>query len=289
MERMFFAQLVANSVIAGALYTLITLGFNLIYGATKFTNMAHGAVAAMGAYGVFFATREGWGLPLSIVAGVLVAGIVGVITDRLVFSPLRKKKARASVFVIASLGIFALLQSILSITFGAQFWPLLPPGTGRVFDIAGASVTEVQLWILGSAVAASGILFILLKFTIFGKVIRALSDDEEVAKMLGINTDRMIGVIFFLGSMLAGLAGILSGFDTGVQPTMGLFLLLEGAVSSIVGGIGSLVGGILGAFLLGFVENFGIWFIASQWKGAIAFGLLTIFLIFRPRGIMGKD
>ncbi|MCR4328517.1 MAG: branched-chain amino acid ABC transporter permease [Patescibacteria group bacterium] len=284
-----FAQLVANSVIAGATYTILTLGFNLIYGATRFTNMAYGVVAATGGYAFFFLTRT-VGLPMipSIIAGALFSGVVGVLTDRLIFSPLRKKNVRPSVHVIASLGAFVAIQALLSIFFGAEFWTLLPSGTVRVFDVAGASVTEVQWWIMGIAAAVSGLLFVVLRFTLFGKVVRALSDDEEVGKMLGINTDRTIGIVFFIGSMIAGLGGILVGFDTGIQPTMGLFILIEAAVPSIIGGIGNLAGGVIAAFLFGFVENFGIWFIASQWKAAIAFGLLTLFLIFKPEGIMGK-
>ena len=94
--------------------------------------------------------------------------------------------------------------------------------------------------------------------------------------------------MFFIGSAIAGLAGILVGFDTGIEPTMGLGLLLKGVIASIVGGIGNIYGGVLGAFLLGFVENFGIWKISGEWKDAIAFGLLIVFLIFRPRGIMNK-
>jgi branched-chain amino acid transport system permease protein len=94
--------------------------------------------------------------------------------------------------------------------------------------------------------------------------------------------------VFFIGSALAGLAGILAGYDTGLEPTMGMSLLLKGVIASIIGGIGNVYGGVLGAFLLGFVENFGIWKISGEWKDAIAFGLLIIFLLFRPQGIFGR-
>ena len=120
----------------------------------------------------------------------------------------------------------------------------------------------------------------------FGKSVRAVSDDEEVAKIVGINTERVIGWIFFIGSAVAGLAGILVGFDTGIQPTMGLNLLLKGIIAAIVGGVGNIWGALLGAILLGFVENFGIWKISGEWKDAIAFVLLILFLIFRPKGII---
>ena len=124
--------------------------------------------------------------------------------------------------------------------------------------------------------------------TKLGKAVRAISDDENVAKIVGINTNKIIGYVFFIGSAIAGLAGILVGLDIGIQPTMGLGLLLKGVVAAVVGGMGNLYGGVLGSFLLGFVENFGIWKISGEWKDAIAFVLLIAFLIFRPKGIMNS-
>jgi len=132
------------------------------------------------------------------------------------------------------------------------------------------------------------VLGLVLKKTMFGKAVSAVADDEEVAKIVGINTNKIIGMVFFIGSMIAGLAGIFVGFDTGIEPTMGMSLLLKGVIASIIGGIGNIYGGVLGAFLLGFVENFGIWKISGEWKDAIAFGLLIIFLLFRPSGILKK-
>ncbi len=284
-----FAQLVANSVIAGATYALITLGFNLIFGATRFINMAHGSFAAAGAYGAFVALRWwGWGIASSAIVGIVAAGVVGVLSDVLIFKPLRRRRAKPLVHFIASLGFFTIVQALLSIAFSSQFFLLSDSNAGRVFEIGGASVTAVQVLIIIFAAVASVALFLLFRYTMFGKVVRALSDDEEVARMLGINTNRTITWIFFIGAALAGFAGVLIGMDTGVQPNMGLFIVIEGAIPSIVGGVGNMAGGVLGAFLLAFVENFGIWFIPSQWKGAIAFGLLAVFLIFRPQGIMGK-
>src|ERR1051326_1168581 len=135
-----------------------------------------------------------------------------------------------------------------------------------------------------SAIAVFAGLLILLKFTRFGKAVKAIADDEEVAKIVGINTDKIISYVFFIGAGLAGLAGILVGFDTGVEPTIGLTLFLSGSIAAVIGGIGSVPGAFLGAFLLGFVENFGIWKFNGEWKAAIAFGLLIIFLLFRPSG-----
>ena len=283
-------QLVLNSIIAGSIYALIALGFNLIYGATKFFNLSHGVMAAIGGYTVFyFAKTLGWNLPLSIVVGVLLAGLIGYALDKLVYFPLRKRKASNMVLLVASLGLFTAIQAIIAILFTSQFQTLSPNISGqRIYEILGGVITQTQLTILISALVITVGLVLLLKYTMFGKAIKAVSDDEEVAKIVGINTNKIISYVFFIGSAIAGLGGILVGFDTGIEPTMGFALLLKGVIAAIIGGVGSIYGALIGAFLLGFVENFGIWQISGEWKDAIAFILLILFLIFRPRGIMNK-
>lgn len=283
-------QLLINSAIAGAVYSLIVLGFNLIYGATKFFNLAHGATAAIGGYAVFyFAKTSGWNLTLAIIFGVLLSGLAGYYLDKFIYLPLRKRKASNMVLLIASLGVFTAIQALIAILFTSQFQTLSRNfGAQRIFEVYGGAITQTQLIILASAFAVFGGLVLLLYKTRFGKAVRAISDDEEVAKIVGINTDKIVGYVFFIGSAIAGLAGILVGHDIGIEPTMGLVLLLKGVIASIVGGIGNIYGGMLGALLLGFAENFGIWKISGEWKDAIAFAILTAFLIFRPRGIMNK-
>ena len=283
-------QLILNSIIAGAIYTLIALGFNLIYGATKFFNLAYGVMAAIGGYAVFyFGITLGLDIYLSIAIGVLLAGLIGYGSDKLVYLPLRKRKASNMALLVASLGVFTALQAIIAILFTSQFQVLYRNiASQRIFNIFGGSITQTQSVILVSAIIVFAGLALLLKYTIFGKAVRAISDDEEVAKIVGINTNQIIGRIFFIGSAIAGLAGILVGFDTGIEPTMGLSLLLKGVIAVIIGGIGNIYGGVLGAFLLAFVENFGIWKMSGEWKDAIAFAILILFLLFRPQGIIKK-
>ncbi len=285
-----FSQLIFNSIIAGAVYALIALGFNLIYGATKFLNLAHGVMTAIGGYTVFYFTKTlDWNIYLAVIIGILFAGLIGFSLDKFVYFPLRKRKASNMVLLVASFGAFTAIQAIIAILFNSRFQTLSQNTSAqKSFEIFGGVITQTQLIILASAALIMTGLVLLLHKTRFGKAIKAISDDEEVAKIVGINTNKIIGYVFFIGSAIAGFAGILVGFDTGIEPTMGLDLLFKGVIASIVGGIGNLYGGVLGAFLLGFVENFGIWKISGDWKDAIAFALLIVFLIFRPRGIMNK-
>ena len=193
------------------------------------------------------------------------------------------------VLLVASLGAMTALQAVIAILFSSRFKTLSGNvDTQKLFTILGGVITQTQLVILLSVALIMIGLVVLFCKTQFGKAIRAISDDEEVARIIGINTNKIIGYVFFIGSAITGFAGILVGFDVGIEPTMGLNLLLKGVIASIVGGVGNIYGGVLGAFLLGFVENFGIWKISGEWKDAIAFALLIVFLIFRPRGIMNK-
>lgn len=283
-------QLIVNSIIAGAIYTLIALGFNLIYGATKFFNLAHGIMAAIGGYTVFyFAKTLGLDVYVAIILGVVLAGLVGFGLNKFIYLPLRRHKASNMVLLVASLGAMTSLQAVIAILFSSKFKTLSGDvGTQKLFTILGGVITQTQLVILLSAVLVIAGLIVLLYKTQFGKAVRAISDDEEVARIIGINTNKIIGYVFFIGSAITGFTGILVGFDVGIEPTMGLSLLFKGVIASVVGGVGNIYGGVLGAFLLGFVENFGIWKISGEWKDAIAFALLITFLIFRPRGIMNK-
>lgn len=283
-------QLILNSIITGAIYAMIALGFNLIYGTAKFFDLGYGALTAVGGYSVFYFYKTlGLNIYVSIILGMLIAGIVGFLVYRLVYSPLRAKKSSGMVLLVAALGVLTAIQAIIAILFTSQFQTLSQSaGSESVFNIFGGVITQTQLitLVLGLLIMVGiGLVF---RFTLFGKAIKAIGDDEEVSQIVGINTNKIIGWVFFIGSAIGGLAGILIGFDTGIEPTMGLSLLLKGVIASIIGGIGNVYGGVIGAFLLAFIENFGIWQISGEWKDAIAFAVLILFLLFRPKGILRR-
>ena len=283
-------QIVVNSVIAGSIYALVAMSFNLIYGATKFFNLAHGVLAAVGGYIVFLLAKEmDVRLYMAIPVAIIGAGIVGYLLEFLIYRPLRARKASALVLLVASLGAFTALQAVIAIIFTSQFQTLGGLlGPQPTYEILTGVITHIQLLILLTSVLLFGALLFLLKKTSFGKAIRAVNDDEEVARIVGINTNKIIGYTFFIGSAIVGLTGILVGFDTGLEPTIGLSLLLKGVIAAIIGGVGSIPGAFLGAYFLGFAENFGVLYISGEWKDAIAFAVLIVFLLFRPQGIIGS-
>ena len=283
-------QLILNSIIAGAIYSMIALGFNLIYGTTKFFDLGYGALSAVGGYSVFYFYKTlGLDLYVSIVLGILIAGTIGLIVYKSVYSKLRERKSSGMVLMVAALGVLTALQAIIAILLTSQFQTLSQSaGSERIFNILGGVITQTQLITLLIGLVIMTIIGLVFRYTLFGKAVKAIGDDEEVSKIVGINTEKIVSWVFFFGSAIGGLAGILIGFDTGIEPTMGLSLLLKGVIACVIGGIGNVYGGVLGAFLLAFIENFGIWQISGEWKDAIAFVVLIIFLLFRPQGILKR-
>jgi branched-chain amino acid transport system permease protein len=281
-------QLIVNGIIAGSIYALIAIGFTIIYRTVKFFHFAHGVVYTGGAYlsYTFFILLK-INPVLSFFLSVTFSGLLGVLIDRLAYYPLRKHNAPNLVYLISSFGVFLFLQNLIQLIFGAQILSLRTGPVREGYHFLGAIITQVQILII----AASFLLFILswlfIQKTKLGKAIRAVSDDPIGARVVGIDSEKIIIFAFAIGSALAGAAGILISLETNLEPTMGLNAILKGIVASIVGGIGNIPGSLFGGLFLGLAENLGIWKIQAGWKDTIAFAILIIFLLFRPSGIFG--
>ncbi|OGG56401.1 hypothetical protein A2680_01600 [Candidatus Kaiserbacteria bacterium RIFCSPHIGHO2_01_FULL_55_37] len=283
-------QIGLNAVIAGAIYALVALGFNLIYSTARFFDVGYGALAVVGGYTMLYVYKT-LELPfaLAIVLAVTFAGALGWVIERFVYRPLRSQKASPTVLLVASIGVLTVVQATVAILFTSEFKTLSRDvGATRVFEIFGGVITEVQVIILFVALAIMSTLGLVLKYTLFGKAIRAIADDEEVARIVGIPSRRLIGIVFFIGSAIGAVAGIAVGFDTGLQPTVGLALLLGGVIAAIIGGVGNIWGGVAGAFLLAIIENVGVWTFSGEWKSTVAFAVLILVLLFKPRGLFEK-
>ncbi|MDP1814594.1 MAG: branched-chain amino acid ABC transporter permease [Leadbetterella sp.] len=285
-----FTQILINSIIAGSIYTLISLGFNLTYGASRFFNFSHGSFIIVGGYLVLFLSKTiGLNLILSMVLGLLITGILGLMTYTLIFSKLRQWKASNMVLLISSIGIFIIIQSVVAMLFSSKFQTLsLNIGNSRIYDLFGASISKVQIISVAASALITMIFFFILRDTYFGKTMRAVSDAEEIAKIVGIPTEKYIGYTFFIGAVLAGAAGIIIGLDTGIEPSRGFSYLLKGIAASIIGGVGNVYGGLLGSYFIGLLENFGIWKNSGVWKDTIIFLFLMIFLFIKSLKTLKK-
>ena len=191
--------------------------------------------------------------------------------------------------IVATLGVLLLLQAIIAITFSSQPQPFPVPFGANSIQVLDAYIKPFQLFNLGISLGLLVLLILMLKKTVFGKAVQAIGNDEEVAKVVGINTPLVIAGLFFLGAAIAALAGILFALDLNtIEPRMGFRPLFKGWIAAVVGGTGDFRGAWLGGLLLGLVENYGIWFLAGEWKDSIAFVLFILFLIFRPRGLLPR-
>ena len=247
------------------------------------------AAAALGAYcGFLIANAPDSKLYLSWGVSCFLAGVVGLALYRGLYVYMRSRSRSPLIMLVATLGILLTITAFTSIVFESTPRPLPEALGSDPWTIAGASIKGFNMFTVG--VALLGFLFLqfLLKQTAFGKAVRAIGDDEEVSKVVGINTTTVIAVVFFIGAVYAALAGILSGHDTAIQPRMGLLLLLKGWIASVVGGIGNLHGAIVGGFALGMIEQFGIWDLAGEWRDVISFVLLILFLSFWPKGLLPR-
>lgn len=281
-------QLLVNGLIAGSIYAVLALGFSLVYNTSKFFHMGHGAVAVSASYGAYYLLN--WlnvAFWVSFICAVVAAGVISLLAEQFIFRKLRAQKAPPMGMLIASLGFATALQALFAICSGSQFVNLSNyfPYSGTII-IGSAILTYTHFFIIGIAILVFIIVSIVLKKTLFGKLIRALSDDEEMSKIAGINTQKLLYASFFIAGILAGIAGLMHSFDTGMDPLTGLRLLLKGVVGAVIGGLNNIQAAFLGAFILGIVENLAIWKISGEWKDVVAFTILVLFLIFKPQGLM---
>ncbi|MFH1457261.1 MAG: branched-chain amino acid ABC transporter permease [Patescibacteria group bacterium] len=283
-----FPQLLINGLIAGAIYALVASGFALIYSTCKFVHFAHGSSVAVSAYILYsLFNKLELNFWLAIILTIIFAGVFGWLINKLVYQPLRQRKASNVILLIASVGLLILIESLLLLIFGADVKTIGFIKIAKGLEIFGAIITPLQILIIVVSVILLVLLFFFMKKSRLGKAMRAVADNKDVAEIVGISTKKIYTQTFIIGSAIAGVAGVLVGLEQNLEPMMGTNLMIKGFTGAIIGGTTSVPGAVLGAFLLGLVENFGIWFLPSGYKDAIAFVILFIFLIFRPQGILG--
>jgi len=284
------AQLLANILVAAAQISLVAVSFTLAtMSDLRLFHFAHGAVYATGAY-IAFALIVGAGLQpwIAISLAILGASVLGGAIDFGLYSPLRRRRSPPLILLLVSLGVFVVIQNTIALAFGDETRVLQTSDVRAGMLILGARMTPVQLStiIVGAAVCA--ITWTAVRFTSVGKSVRAIADDIQLARAVGVNTDRTILLSFVAGSGLAGAAGLLVGCDTGLTPIMGFRALLLGMTAVVVGGVGTVPGAALGSMVISIAVNVGAWMLPTHWQDGIVFAILVFFLILRPQGFLGK-
>jgi branched-chain amino acid transport system permease protein len=289
---------VINGLTIGGIYALIALGYTLVYGILFMINFAHGEIFMFGSFGGFAAlsyfVTSGFAMehPVLAVAGaflaaMIISSILGAILERVAYRPLRNAPRLAP--LISAIGASIFLQNVMMLIIKArmQVYPDIVPE--EFIDLGPLSISYFQiLIILGSFFLMSGLYFLIQK-TKIGKAMRAVAENREAAALMGIDVNRIILITFVIGSALAGAAGVMVGmYYTQINHMMGFIPGIKAFTAAVLGGIGNVVGAMLGGFFLGMAEALGVLFMPSEYKDVIAFGLLVLVLIFRPRGILGE-
>jgi branched-subunit amino acid ABC-type transport system permease component len=300
---MEFSQIILNSIIRGSQLGLLALGVTMIFAILKFANFAHGEFAVVGAYLAFlFSVTLKINFVIAGLLAMLFTGLIGVLSDQLIFKRIRGQEGL--VLLIAAMGLSFTLRHIVSTIWGAD--PLSYENVlAKPYHILGALITSTQLFVFIVAAAAMISFHLLLHKTKLGKAMRALSDNTSLAQARGIHVEKIIKWVWFICASYAALGGILIAWETLLWPELGFQILLPVFCAAILGGIGNVYGAIVGAMILGFVENLGLFLdwskifglfgifdiqsaiqIPTGYKPAIAFVALVIVLIFRPTGVL---
>jgi branched-chain amino acid transport system permease protein len=297
----FFFQELVNGITTGALYSLVALGFSMVYGVLKLLNFAHGDLYMVGAYIGFFIIQFFGGaanvriaVPLLLaIMFVVAAGLVGglgVAIERFAYRPLRDAPRIAP--LITAIGISFFLESAALLLFGSQFREyntaeFISLSSG--IRIGSVTIDSVQIMVLVLGLLLMTGLQLLVNRSRLGRQMRAVAVDREAAEMLGINVNFVITATFFLGSALAGIAGVMGGllFNT-VTATIGFVAGLKAFTAAVVGGIGSIPGAMLGGLVIGVAESFVTGYISSTYSNLIVFGVLIVVMLVRPSGLLGQ-
>ena len=272
----FFMQFI-NGLNIGSIYALIALGYTMVYGIAKLINFAHGDVIMVGAYISFISMKFGLPWWLAVIISIVACAVLGVVMEKVAYKPLRNA-SRISLLITA-IGISYLLQNLFQLIFGANPQPYHAFITLPALNLGGISIQANYYITFSVSVLLMILLTLFVNKTTMGKAMRAVSEDEGAAKLMGINVDTTISLTFAIGCALAAIAGILyANCYPMINPTLGS-----------LPGIKAFIAAVLGAFILGMVEAMTKAYISSQLTDTIVFAILILMLVFKPAGILGKN
>ncbi len=292
-------QQLVNGLILGSIYGLIAIGYTMVYGIIGMINFAHGEVDMISAYlfAIFLALAGLFGISslpvallVTLVFTLLITSIYGFVIERVAYRPLRGSSRLAP--LISAIGMSLVLQNYVQLAQGARDQALPPLYTG-VFRYGTATefvqITHIQLIIIIVTVVSMLVLHLLINHTALGRACRATQQDRTMANLLGINTDRVISLVFVIGAAMAAVAGMLITFNFGsFNYFIGFVAGIKAFTAAVLGGIGSIPGAMLGGIILGLSESLFAGLVNTDYKDVFAFVLLVTVLVFRPTGILGR-
>lgn len=284
-------QQLINALSLGSVYALFALGFTLVFGVLGVINLSHGAIFMLGSYiALMLIEKLAMPLYLAMLTAMLATGCIGVLVDYLVLKPLRARNAPHLAPMIATIGVAIMLTNLAQGLFGAEN-KRFPAGTipEESLNIGALHVTALQVGIIVISFVLMLVLLLIMRRTQLGRALRAIAESPKAAYLLGINVEGLFFLTSFAAAALGGAAGVLVGLSfNAISPFMGQPMLHKGIAVIILGGMGDIRGALIGGLFLGFAEVLTVAYISSDFRDAVAFGLLFLILLVRPSGMFGK-
>lgn len=279
-------QALINGVMTGTLIAVPAIGFSAIFAVLRYPNFAVASYATIGAFAAWWVnTALGWPILPSLAAAFAVTGVVGVVSEEAALKRLRGNGAL--IVAIASIGLSLVLENLVRFAFGNDLKGYDLP-IARDLRFGDLRIGPQQLQSLAFAVAIMAAVFLFLRYTRFGKAMRAVADNPDLARLKGIDPARIAIATIFLGAGLSGVGGVLIGLDTSIDPLTGYRVLLSVFAAAVLGGLGSIPGAVVGALALGIAEELALIVAPPTYRTAVGFVAILLMLTFRPRGILGE-
>ena len=280
-------QLVINGLVLGSIIALAAIGLSMVYGILNFANFAHGDFLAFGAYLAFlFSVVLGFNFLPACVVSVVITALVAVSCDYVIWKRMRTKGAGRIALIIISIGLALFIRNFIVFLWGPDIKRYALP-VKRGIELGSVVITQNQVAVIIVALICMFFVHYLLKKTVIGKAMRALSDNFDLAKVSGIDVDLVIRYTWAIGMALAAVGGILYGLLTNINPNMGWFMLLPMFAAAILGGIGNPYGAMAGGIIIGLAQELSTAILPTEYKMAVGFAIMIIVLLVRPQGIMG--
>lgn len=282
-----FINQIINGLSTGSMYALVAIGYTMVYGIAKMINFAHGDIIMAGAYFALIAMSFVGPIP-AILFSIVATAALGVLTEKVAYKPLRGKGSLE--VLITAIGVSYLLENVFLLIFGSAartFPQIMPKGT---INLGGISIKYITVITLVVTAVCTAVLLFFINKTKLGKAMRAVSEDQGAAQLMGINVNTTVSLTFAIGSGLGAIAGVIYGCAYSlITPYIGLMLGIKAFIAAVLGGIGSVPGAMVGGLMLGVAESLTIAYISSDFSDAVVFGILIIVLLVKPAGLFGKN
>lgn len=277
-------QLFLNGIAVGSIIALASVGLTLTYGILRLSNFAHGDFMTLGAYITLLVNSFGLNIWLSMVIGALVTITAFLLSEKVIWAPMRSRRATSATLIIISIGLALFIRNGIILIWGGSNQSYNLP-VAEALQLGALRIPKYDLIVVGLALVAIAALHYLLQNTKIGKAMRAVADDLDLARVAGIRVDQVILWTWVIAGGLTALGGSMLGLVEAVRPNMGWFLILPMFAAVILGGIGNPYGAIAGAFVIGIAQEVSTYFLRTEYKLAVALVIMMLVLLLRPQGL----